>query len=201
MKKIILASGSPRRRELLGNLGIDFEVLVSEADESVVDKEKVPAPMLVQELALLKATAVAAELKEKKDRLIIAADTIVVLDGEVMGKPKDEEDAKRMLSLLSGREHSVFTGICVMNPMTMFSVCNKEETKVKFKELSEDTIKAYIETGEPMDKAGAYGIQGIGALLTDGVCGDFFNVIGLPLSKLCEILKKEFEFDVFKERK
>ncbi|HAL62860.1 MAG: Maf family protein [Firmicutes bacterium] len=200
MKKIILASASPRRREILEKLGLEFEVLVSSADESKIDKNSVEAPLYVQELALLKAAAVAEKLKSR-NALIISADTIVCLDGQILGKPKNEEDAEYMLSKLSGRTHSVFSGICVMDAKTLKSVCAKEETKVSFCEITPEKIKAYVKTGEPMDKAGSYAVQGLGALFTEKIEGDFFNVIGLPVKKLSEILEKEFEFDIFKELK
>lgn len=200
MKKIVLASGSPRRREILQNLGLDFEVLVSDADESKIDKKTVSPPLYVQELALLKAVSAAEKLKNK-NVLIISADTIVCLDGQILGKPKDDGEAEAMLSLLSGKCHSVFSGICVMDAKTLKSVCAKEETKVTFKELTPEKIKDYVKTGEPRDKAGAYAVQGLGALFTQNVEGDFFNVIGLPVRKLFEILEKEFEFDIFKELK
>jgi septum formation protein len=200
MKKIVLASSSPRRREILENLGLDFEILVSDADESKIDKNKVKPPLYVQELALLKAVSAAEKLKNKNS-LIISADTVVCIDGQILGKPKDDADAEDMLSKLSGRCHSVFSGICVMDAKTLKSVCAKEETKVFFKELTPEKIKDYVKTGEPSDKAGAYAVQGLGALFTERVEGDFFNVIGLPVKKLSEILENEFEFDIFKERK
>ena len=198
MKKIILASASPRRREILAKLGLEFEIMVSDADESKIDKNSIPVEIYVQELALLKAMAVAKKLKNK-NALIISADTIVYHDGEILGKPKDNADAFSMLSKLSGREHSVFSGICVMDAKSLKSACATEETKVFFKELTEEKIYNYIRTGEPMDKAGAYAVQGLGALFTEKVCGDFFNVIGLPVKKLADILEDEFEIDIFKE--
>lgn len=199
MKKIILASASPRRRELLGNIGLEFDVLISDADESSVSPLGISVPMYVQELALLKASA-AAKSAGNKDALIISADTVVALDGKILGKPKDEEDAFRMLSELSGKCHSVFSGICVMNTKNAFSVCAAEETKVYFRKLSEDRIRRYIATKEPMDKAGAYGIQSLGALFVEKIEGDYFNVVGLPVIKLLEILEKEFDFDILKEK-
>ena len=198
MKKIILASASPRRREILAKLGLEFEIMVSDADESKIDKNSIPVEIYVQELALLKAMAVAKKLKNK-NALIISADTIVYHDGEILGKPKDNADAFSMLSKLSGREHSVFSGICVMDAKSLKCACATEETKVFFKELTEEKIYNYIRTGEPMDKAGAYAVQGLGALFTEKVCGDFFNVIGLPVKKLADILEDEFEIDIFKE--
>ena len=195
MEKIILASASPRRREILNAVGIDFEVVKSDADESVVSKELDPS-MYVQELALLKATDAAGKLKakNKKDMLIISADTVVVSDGKILGKPVDEEDAERILESLSGKTHTVITGICVTRLNDAFSVCRSVSTKVRFRNLSKDEIRRYISTKEPMDKAGAYGIQGRGALLTDGIEGDYFNVVGLPVSNLCEMLRTEFGY-------
>ena len=195
MEKIVLASASPRRREILENIGLQFKVAVCDADESRVDKS-IPVNLYVQELAILKAGE-AAKL-DVGDALIISADTVVYADGKIMGKPKDSAHAQEMLSALSGKTHSVFTGICVMRKRDMFSVCASVETKVVFKPLTESEILGYVSTGEPMDKAGAYGIQGKGSLLVEKIDGDYFNVVGLPVSKLCEILKEEFDFDVFK---
>ena len=199
MKKIILASASPRRQEILKNIGLQFEVMVSYADESKIDKNAVPVSIYVQELAMLKALAVAEKLKNK-NALIVSADTVVYLDGKILGKPKDENDAKEMLKFLSGKCHSVFTGVCVMDAKTLKSVCANEETKVYFKELSEERIDDYVRAKEPMDKAGAYAVQGLGGMLIEKTEGDFLNVIGLPARKLFDILEKEFEFDVFKEK-
>lgn len=198
MKKIILASASPRRKEILENMRIKFDVAVSDADESVLDKTAIKPCIYVQELALLKAGAVFKQTKSR-DTLIIAADTIVCADGKILGKPADKEDAFKMLSELSGKCHSVFTGICVMSSKNAFSVCKNVETKVYFKNLTEEKIRAYVNTGEPMDKAGAYGIQGLGALLVDRIDGDYLNVVGLPASKLAEVLADEFDFDILKE--
>ena len=197
MEKIILASASPRRREILNAVGIEFEVVKSDADENAVSKELAPE-IYVQELALLKATDAAKKLKLKnrRDMLIISADTIVVSEGEILGKPEDEADAKRILLSLSGKQHKVITGICVTRLNDAFSVCKSVVTKVKFRELGEEEIDKYIASGEPMDKAGAYGIQGKGALLTDGIEGDYFNVVGLPVSKLCEVLRTEFNYSI-----
>ncbi|MBO5060781.1 MAG: septum formation inhibitor Maf [Clostridia bacterium] len=197
MKKLILASGSPRRKEILNNMGLNFEVMVSSADEGSVDSAKLPVGVYVQELALLKASAVAKSVA-CRDALIISADTVVACDGKILGKPKDAEDAFSMLKSLSGKCHSVFTGICVMRTKDAYSVCAAEETKVYFKELSDERIQHYVETKEPMDKAGAYGIQGKGCLLVKGIDGDYLNVVGLPAARLAEILEKDFNFDVFK---
>ena len=195
MAEFILASASPRRRELLNNIGMSFEVVVSEADESGLSKD-VPSEIYVQELALLKAAASARRVLKRKNAVIIAADTIVTLDGQILGKPKDEEEAFDVLKSLSGRCHAALTGYCVMRIKDGFTVCNMVKTEVNFKPLGESEITAYIETGEPMDKAGAYGIQGIGALLIDSINGDYFNVVGLPVSALSDTLKGEFGIDL-----
>ena len=189
MNKFVLASASPRRRELLENIGLEFDIVVSSADESVIDRS-IPPELLVKELAVLKATETAKHIAGKKH--IISADTIVVFEDRVLEKPKDEEDAKRMLMALSGKKHDVYTGVCVFRTEDNMLVAKCEKTSVEFKELSEETIINYIKTGEPMDKAGAYGIQGLGALLVKGIEGDYFNVVGLPLGLLSDILKEEF---------
>ena len=195
MADFILASASPRRRELMGLMGIDFEVLVSDADESAVPKD-LPIKLYVQELALLKATAIAKYVLHKKKTHIIAADTVVTLDGKILGKPKDKADAINMLTELSGKTHEVYTGICVMRMSDAKSVCKSVCTRVSFKELSAEKIEAYVDTKEPMDKAGAYGIQGIGSMLIDGIEGDYFNVVGLPVAALSELLEEEFNITV-----
>lgn len=197
MEKIILASASPRRREILNAVGINFEVVKSDADESTVSKSTEPS-IYVQELALLKSTDAAKKLKDKKrkDMLIISADTVVVSEGEILTKPADFEDARRILTSLSGKWHEVITGICVTRLNDAFSVCRSVTTRVKFRELSAVEIEEYINTGEPMDKAGAYGIQGRGAILTEGIEGDYFNVVGLPVSVLCEVLRNEFNYSI-----
>lgn len=194
--KFILASGSPRRREILDELGLDFDISVSDADESVIDKSAVPPDIYVQELALLKANAVFKKKKFSDGSIILAADTIVVLDGEIIGKPADKAQAFEMLSKLSGKEHSVYTGICAIDTSRAFEASEVCETKVVFDNIDEKKIKAYIKTGEPMDKAGAYGIQGRGAVLIKEIKGDYFNVVGLPVKTLADLLEKEFEFDI-----
>lgn len=193
MSEIILASASPRRRELMANMGLDFRVVVSDADEESVDSS-VPPGIYVQELALLKAAAVAKTVIDNKDAVIISADTIVVKDGKILGKPQDKEDAKRMLRLLSGSSHNVYTGFCVMRLSDAFTVCKDVSTEVVFRELDDEKIERYISTGECMDKAGSYGIQGLGAMLVSHIVGDYFNVVGLPVSELANVLEKEFDF-------
>lgn len=195
MAEFILASGSPRRKELLGIMGLDFKVVVSDADEDTVSKD-VPVELYVQELALLKAAATAKTILHNKKAIIIAADTIVVQNDKIFGKPTDEADAYAMLSQLSQNVHEVYTGYCVMRMSDGKSVCNKVKTEVEFKKLDEDTIRNYIKSGEPMDKAGAYGIQGLGSIMINKINGDYFNVVGLPVSALSDTLKKEFDIKI-----
>lgn len=195
VKKIILASASPRRRELLEQIGLKFSIFVTDADESKTDKN-LPVDLYVEEVAMAKAAAAASALKDEKNALIISADTVVYHNGKIMGKPKDEENAASMLSELSADVHEVYTGFCIMRVSDGFSVAGCECTKVYFNQLTPETIKGYIKSGEPMDKAGAYGIQGKGALLVNKICGDYFNVVGLPLSRLALTLKKEFDIDL-----
>lgn len=195
MSEIILASASPRRRELMENMGLGFTVMVSDADESSVDSS-VPPEIYVQELALLKAAAVAKSVIENKEAIVISADTIVVNDGMILGKPKDEEDARNMLSTLSGKMHKVYTGFCVMRLADAFTVCKNVCTEVVFKKLSEEKIERYIKTSEPNDKAGSYAIQGFGAMLIEKINGDYFNVVGLPVSELADVLETEFGFEL-----
>ena len=195
MTEFVLASASPRRKELLEKMGLQFSVVVSEADESTVSRD-IPVNLYVQELALLKASATAKMLLRNKKALIIAADTIVTLDGEILGKPDGEDGAKKMLSSLSGRTHEVYTGYCVMRISDGKTVCNSVKTEVKFKTLTEQKIRSYIESGEPMDKAGAYGIQGLGSMLIEKINGDYFNVVGLPVSALADTLEKEFDIEI-----
>lgn len=181
---IILASGSPRRRELLEMLGLEFEV------RPAVGGEHPPEHAGPEEIVLSLAGAKAAEVAEHSgaENVIIAADTIVWLDGGLLGKPHDEADAARMLGLLSGREHEVWTGVCVLRGAE--ALAGAEQTFVKFRELTPEDISAYIATGEPMDKAGAYGAQGYASLFVEGIRGDFFNVMGLPLCRLGKMLGK-----------
>ena len=182
---IILASQSPRRRELLTQMGLKgFKVTSPDVDETV--DENLHPSLVVEELSLRKAKAVAAHADE--DDLIIAADTVVALEGTVLGKPTDEGDAFSILSALSGNRHYVYTGITVMMG-DQVETCH-EMTVVEFRELEPEEIEHYIATGEPMDKAGAYGIQGLGALLVDRIEGDYFNVMGLPIQRLSRILAR-----------
>ena len=180
---IILASNSPRRRELLAQIGIrDFQILSPDVDEAV-EPGLSPARM-VEALSLRKARAAAG--RAGAEDLIIAADTVVALDGRVLGKPRDQGEAFAMLSALSGREHRVYTGVTVLRGGQ--AATEHEETAVAFRALSPEEIRDYIATGEPMDKAGAYGIQGVGALLVQGIRGDYCNVVGLPVFRLGRML-------------
>ena len=191
---IILASASPRRRELLERIGITrFTVAAPNVDESV-EPGLSPAD-IVETLSLRKARAAAKIFGP--DDLIIAADTVVALDGAVLGKPRDEDDAFAMLSALSGRENRVYTGVTVIQGDK--AVTQHEATAVTFRTLAPDEIRGYIATGEPMDKAGAYGIQGVGALLVSGIRGDYSNVMGLPMFRLGQILR-DFGLDLLCRR-
>ncbi len=199
MKRVILGSGSPRRRELLEQIGIRFEVMVSEKEEVYTAQEP---EEIVRELALMKAKNVASEISdlEMKDSaaeaegiIVIGADTVVVLDGQILGKPSDEKDAFDMLTSLQGREHQVFTGVAVLDFDTEGNVSETAfavKTDVCVNEMDEEEIRSYIRTGEPMDKAGAYGIQGRFAAYIDRIDGDYYNVVGLPVSALYQVLKK-----------
>ena len=181
--KIILASASPRRREILENAGFSFAVCPVDVDETM---EPSDCPkMAVQLLAAKKAAAAAS----KQNGLVIGADTIVVDGNEILGKPQSEADAFRMLRQLSGKTHAVMTGIAVVRAADGYMRTHCEETYVTFRALSDAEISDYIKTGEPMDKAGAYGIQGKGGALVEAVSGDIQNVIGLPLSALRRLLE------------
>lgn len=190
--KFILASASPRRREILSHLGLDFTVLCADADES---SEETRGDRLVELLSRRKAEAVRAVLQGAstltQDTVILAADTVVVSPkGEILGKPRDKADADRMLRLLSGRTHRVISGICVICGDK--TVTAHEVTRVTFDRLSEEMIARYIESGEPMDKAGAYGIQDTACLWIRGIEGDYFNVVGLPVHRLETVLREQF---------
>lgn len=179
---MILASQSPRRRELLERMGLaHFDVIPAKGEERS-DPAVTPA-QLVEELSRQKAAEIAASYP---DALVIAADTVVSVDGTVLGKPRDRDDAVRMLSLLSGREHTVYSGLTVCRQGRY--VTGHEATLVRFRPLSHEDISHYVSTGEPMDKAGAYGIQGYGCTLVEGISGDYYNVMGLPVCRLSRIL-------------
>lgn len=182
--QLILASQSPRRQELLRLITPDFTVCPADVDEELIDG--VPLCDEVARLAAQKAQAVAAHNPEA---VIIGSDTLVVCDGQALGKPVDEADAKRMLTCLSGRTHEVMTGLALYLPGK--AICTDTViTSVRFAPLDDAEITAYIETGEPMDKAGAYGIQGLGARLIAGISGDYYSVMGLPVRRLYERMRE-----------
>lgn len=190
--RFILASKSPRRKEILENLGLDFSIVTSEADESY---EKGMAPSdVVMALSAKKAAAVKSHLEKMgedlTDTVIIAADTVVSAAGEILGKPRDRADSERMLTMLSGSEHSVLSGITVIYNGS--SASSYEETFVRFSPMSEKKIKWYAESGEPDDKAGAYAIQGYASMWVEGIDGCYFNVVGLPVACLRKLLLRVF---------
>lgn len=185
MDKLILASASPRRRELMSLLGIPFEIIVSNVAE-VTDKHLSPEEM-VKDLALQKAKAVINNLDQG---VVIGADTIVVSAAKILGKPANEEEAYTMLKELSGQEHQVYTGIALVDKVSGRQEVAAEVTLVKFKELTDSEIRAYLATGEPFDKAGAYAIQGRAAVFIEGIKGDYYNVVGLPVYRLAQLLKR-----------
>lgn len=185
--KIILASASERRQELLKRLIKDFTVVVSDFDESTILFDG-SVDRYVMDVALGKALEV--KKKTNEDTIIISADTIVTLDNKLLGKPKDEEEAFNMIKSLQGRTHLVYSGVVLIN--TSEDIIKKESvsTEVTFSEISDDEIIEYIKTGEPLDKAGAYGIQGIGGIFVKEIKGCYYNVVGLPLNKLKSMLKE-----------
>ncbi len=190
-KKIILASGSPRRKELLTRIVPEFEVRKSGAEEKTEAAD--PAEM-VKELSYLKAADIFNRLseEEREKTLVIGADTVVSLDGVIMGKPADKEDAVKMLTLLQGKTHQVYTGVSLIF-QTALGQKEKiffEKTDVTFFPMSIEEILSYVETGEPVDKAGAYGIQGRFAAYVEGISGDYYNVVGLPVGRLYQEMKK-----------
>lgn len=177
MNRIILASASPRRRELLEKAGLSFEIKAADIDEHI--SPCATPEEAVQELALQKASAVASS---EPDCIVIGSDTVVACDGNILGKPKDEADAARMLRSLSGKTHEVCTGVAIIKNKKIKVFC--ETTEVEFYDLSDKEINDYVKTGEPLDKAGAYGIQGKGCILVKSISGDYSNVVGLPVSKV-----------------
>ena len=190
MEIIVLASGSPRRKELLAKTGLKFSVVVSGGEEKAETSD--PAET-VEKLSLDKASAVADLLQDEKEpQLIIGADTVVACDGEILGKPSDREDAFRMLWKLQGQTHQVYTGVTLLlkKKHTWQAHTFSEKTDVQFYPVSREELLAYIETGEPMDKAGSYGIQGGFGIYVKGICGDYNNVVGLPVGRLVYELKK-----------
>jgi septum formation protein len=182
--RIILASQSPRRAELLRMLGFEFDVVPADIDETYFDHES--GPIHARRLARQKAEYIA---QSYPDAIVIGSDTVVVIDGRVLGKPKTKDQAVAMLLDLQGREHQVATGIAVVAPGGRLEH-DIETVAVKFSSFGEETARAYVETGEPMDKAGAYGIQGYGASLVEWVRGDYFAVMGLPVQRMIRLIER-----------
>ncbi len=185
-QQIILASKSPRRRKLLKQIGLKFKSFSVDLHEEILDGEH--PIQTVKRLSLHKLEAAS---KKIKDGIVITADTIVVLDKEIIGKPKNEKDAFKILSKLSGRTHEVYTGFAILNMRTKQKIVSYEKTKVTFRKLTKTEILDYIKTGSPMDKAGAYGIQDdFGAVFVEKIDGCYYNVVGLPIQKLYQALQK-----------
>ena len=190
MKTIILASASPRRKELLEKLGLEFEVEPSNYVEDMRSRQK--PHELARSISLAKALAVASK---HRDAIVIAADTFVVLGGQILGKPHTESEARRMLEAINGKPHSVITGFSIIDVGKSKKLSRSVETKTYIRKLTSAEIEAYVNSKEPLDKAGAYAIQGLGAVIVERIEGDYFNVMGLPLSALTEALK-EFGVDI-----
>ena len=184
--RIVLASSSPRRRELLSTLGLGFDVIHPSPDETVSGNET-PEDFVLR-VSAEKASSVSRTLGEGV--VVIGADTVVVVDGEILGKPRDPEDASSMLRKLSGKEHHVYTAFSIVRPKNEILHSEIVDTRVRVKPLAASEIEGYIKTGEPMDKAGAYGIQGIGSFMVGGFEGSYSNVVGLPVEELLAALKK-----------
>lgn len=187
MKTLVLASSSPRRQELIQMLGLPFEIATNDVDETV--SNDLSPKQIVEELSLRKAQASTARITDSQS-IVIGSDTIVVYLEEVLGKPKDQEDAFRMLKLIEGKTHQVYTGITCIDVGESRIVTRSRVTDVRMKALSDEQIRAYIATGEPMDKAGAYAVQGIGSTIVESINGDHFNVVGMSLSLLSEMLEE-----------
>jgi septum formation protein len=181
MKRFILASASPRRKEILENAGFSFEIIVSDADETI--GENLSPEKTVEELAKRKALSV---WQENQNAVVFGCDTVVAVDGEILGKPHNDEEAFRMIKSLSGKVHTVSTGVCICSADKTEVFSNT--TQVEFYPLSDETIRSYIATGEGKDKAGSYGIQGYGCVLIKEIKGDYFSVMGLPVSQSARVL-------------
>ena len=193
MKKVILASNSPRRREILGKF-INFEAVTAEVKE---DNDFYKSPeTLVMALAFEKANSVAAK---HEDAIVIGADTIVEIEGEILGKPKSREGAKRMMEKLRGKSHKVITGFSIIDLSSDKKYMDYEVTEVVFKDLSDEEIEAYLNKAEYMDKAGAYGIQEEAALFVEKIEGDYLNIVGFPISKIYTVLKDNFNLSLLEE--
>ena len=190
MKTLYLASKSPRRREILETMGITFELVSGDCPEIVNDWER--PDQVVMSIALQKGLSAAKQFNQGE--LIISADTIVVSEGRILGKPKDREDAFKVLKDLSGKGHEVMTAFSIIEAGTFNKVVEYVVTEVTFKDYDDDFINWYLDSGEPFDKAGAYGIQAKGALMVEKIDGDYFNVVGFPISKIVDVLKERFNY-------
>ena len=190
MKEIILASASPRRKELLEKLGFKFTVEAGNCEEDI--NSELEPHELVRQLSILKAKSVASGYK---NAIVIAADTIGLIGNKILGKPHTENEACKMLNAINGKPHTVITSFTVLDTATNKILTNTVDTKVYIKKLTHSEIDAYVKTGEPLDKAGAYAIQGLGAVIVEKIEGDYYNVMGLPLNSLVETLK-EFGINV-----
>jgi len=195
--KIILASQSAARRSIFKSFGINAEIYVTDADESFDGGVILTPAQIVVELAERKARKAESEILKiyNNSVMIVTADTIVAYNGQILGKPSDTGDAVRTLTELSGKHHEVYSGICVVYKNKIIS--DYDVTKVKFREIDKKEIEAYVETGDPLTKAGSYGAEGIGAAFIENIEGDFFNIAGLPVFKFVNILKKDFGLTVF----
>ncbi|WP_051251188.1 Maf family protein [Paenibacillus harenae] len=199
ISRLVLASSSPRRKELVASLDLSLPVSILSTDTDESTPPSWPPVQVVEQLSLRKAKAAARRLEEQgqtQSSLIIGSDTVVVLDGEVLGKPADDADAMSMLRRLQGRSHEVYTGVACLLTANGEATVNHRITKVQMKPLSEESIARYVATGEPRDKAGSYGIQGLGATIVDRIDGCYFNVVGLPLSLLSDMLA-HYDIHVF----
>jgi septum formation protein len=183
--RIILASASPRRAELLSQIGVRFELALSQIEERPHPDEA--PPDYITRIARAKVIAVA---RQRETGLVIGADTVVVLDGRMIGKPENQSDARNLLRQLSGRWHAVMTGVALYDVETRHEVADYEKTLVKFGKLTDSEIEWYVDTGEPMDKAGAYGIQGFGGLFVDEIAGNYYNVVGLPIPLVYRLARR-----------
>lgn len=183
--KLILASNSPRRSDILATLGVAFERMPPDVDERQLDGE--PPSDYVTRSARAKVASVAERVS---DGIVVGADTVVVIDGRPLGKPSSPDDAREMLRSLSGRWHAVMTGLAVRDVASGRELAEHDKTLVRFRELADEEIDAYVDTGEPLDKAGAYGIQGRGMLFVDEIAGSYHNVVGLPATLLQRLLRR-----------
>ena len=189
---IYFATASPRRIKIIESLGLNFKIIKPMWETKVIGK-------IVEEVAMLTALEKARSVIGYVDEgLIVSMDTLIEIEGKIIGKPRNAKDARDILRNLSGKKHKVVTGIAVIDKQSNIEETDFEVTHVKFSNLSDEEINCYVHTGEPLDKAGAYGIQGYAAFLIEGIEGDYYNVIGFPLRKLRNVLKK-FEIDIFKQ--